>query len=263
MNRKIFSIPSFSSRFGSLALAIGVFCILSGSLGSLYSQTASEREQMDELLKKELGDSGKKAESQTNTPAKPAEKSDSNSTAPSSNPVEERYKPISEGPSLAGILFRIVIILGILCGAAYWILRTLAKSRDSSLPVRGEMSLLGSLNLGTNKQLQIVEVTGQIFVLGVADNGINLISEITDTETKARLKQMKDEFQPPEGGFLVTVLEQIKDLNTRITGKSEDEAETLRPSPGERKEKQRKLKQKLDEIKKERNNLENGLFDIN
>ncbi|TGK05421.1 flagellar biosynthetic protein FliO [Leptospira langatensis] len=263
MNRTFSSISFVSSRFGSLALAIGVFCILSGSIGNLYSQTASEREQMDELLKRELGDTGKKAEPQTSAPAKPEEKADPNASAPSPNPVEERYKPISEGPSLAGILFRIVLILGILCGAAYWALRTLAKSRESSLPVRGEMSLLGSLNLGANKQLQIVEVTGQIFVLGVADNGINLISEITDTETKSRLKQMRDEFQPPEGGFLVTVLEQIKDLNTRITGKSEEEEQTLRPSPGERKEKQRKLKQKLDEIKKERNNLENGLFDIN
>ncbi|PJZ49984.1 flagellar biosynthetic protein FliO [Leptospira saintgironsiae] len=262
MSRIFQTIHSFFSGFGSFALAFGVFCILSGIAGGLYSQ-GSEREQMDEVLKRELGTVDKKTteSSAPSTPKQEEKKETATDSAP--NPVEERYKPISDGPSLAGILFRIVLVLGILCGAAYWVLRTLAKSREGSLPVRGEMNLLGSLNLGTNKQLQIVEVTGQIFVLGVADNGINLISEITDTETKSRLQRMRDEFKPPEGGFLVTALEQLKDLNIRLTGKSEDEEQTLRQTPGERKEKQRKLKEKLDEIKKERNNLENGLFDLN
>ncbi len=264
MNRDFAMTHSLLPRFGSLALAIGVFYILSGYTTSLSAQ-GSEREQMDELLKKELkSESEKKPDSPGATTAteKPNEKpADPGVVAP--NPVEERYKPSSEGPSLAGILFRIVLVLGILCGAAYWILRTIAKTRDSRLPVHGEMNLLGSLVLGTNKQLQIVEVTGQIFVLGVADNGINLISEITDTETKARLQRMKDEFQPPEGGFLVAVLEQLKDLNTKITGKSEEDEPRFVSSPGERKEKQKKLKQKLDEIKKERSDLENGLFDLN
>ncbi|TGL61570.1 flagellar biosynthetic protein FliO [Leptospira sarikeiensis] len=263
MNRFIQTFHSFFSRFGSLALAFGVFCILSGMAEGLYSQ-GSEREQMDEALKRELGTPEKKAAEPNSKETSPKETTKpAVATEPTPNPVEERYKPVSDGPSLAGILFRIVLVLGILCGAAYWILRTLAKSREGALPVRGEMNLLSSLQLGTNKQLQIVEVTGQIFVLGVADNGINLISEITDTETKARLQRMKDEFQPPEGGFLVTVLEQLKDLNIRITGKSEEEEQTISSSPKERKERQKKLKEKLDEIKKERNNLENGLFDLN
>lgn len=219
---------------------------------------------MDELLKQELKSEGEKANPSTEKPVTEKKGEASQEAAnPAPNPVEERYRTSSDGPSLAGILFRIVIVLGILCGAAYWILKTAAKTREARLPVHGEMNLLGSLQLGTNKQLQIVEVTGQIFILGVADNGINLISEITDTETKSRLQRMKDEFQPPEGGFIVSVLEQLKDLNTRITGKQEEEEVSIVSSPAERRERQRKMKQKLDEIKKERTDLENGLFDLN
>lgn len=261
MNRKYISFQPLVFRFGSLALAIGVFCVLSGPLD--LSAQASDRETMDELLKKELKGESSPESSKQNPEAKSDPAKSTGAKQDAQNPIEERYRPVSEGPGLGGILFRIVLVLGILCGAVYWILRTIAASRDSKLPVRGEMNLLGSLILGTNKQLQIVEVTGQIFVLGVADSGISLISEITDPETKSRLQRMKDEFQPPEGGFLVSVLEQIKDLNTRITGKTQSEEPLLKPSPGSRKEKQKKLKQKLDEIKRERNNLENGLFDLN
>ncbi|TGK60123.1 flagellar biosynthetic protein FliO [Leptospira wolffii] len=264
MNRNLPVNQSSGLRLGSLAIAIGVFCVLLGSSNSLFAQ-GSEREKMDELLKQELKSEGQKAATPgEKTSPEPANNTvPSENTAPAPNPIEERYKPSSDGPSLVGILFRIILVLGILCGAAYWILKTAARTREGRLPVQGEMNLLSSLVLGTNKQLQIVEVTGQIFVLGVADNGINLISEIKDPETKARLQRMKDEFQPPEGGFLVTVLEQLKDLNIRITGKSEEEDPQLTSSPSARKERQKKLKQKLDEIKKERNDLENGLFDLN
>ncbi|EPG75740.1 flagellar biosynthesis protein FliO domain protein [Leptospira fainei serovar Hurstbridge str. BUT 6] len=262
MNGKILFYKSLLLRFGSLAFAIGVFCILSGSL-NIHAQ-ATDREAMDELLKKELkGDVPKTDNSEKSEKKIPEAGKETGAQPTAANPVEERYKPVSDGPGLGGILFRIVLVLGILCGGVYWILKTIAASRDAKLPVRGEMNLLSSLLLGPNKQLQIVEVTGQIFVLGVADSGINLISEITDPETKSRLQRMKDEYEPPEGGFLVSVLAQLKDLNTKISGTSRTEETLLKPQPGERKEKQKKLKQKLDEIKRERNNLENGLFDVN
>ncbi|EQA36420.1 flagellar biosynthesis protein FliO domain protein [Leptospira inadai serovar Lyme str. 10] len=261
MNGRILFYKFPLLRFGSLVFAIGVFCVLSGSF-NIHAQT-TDREAMDELLKKELKGDAPKSDAAETSEKKSAETGKETGTSPAVNPVEERYKPVSDGPGLGGILFRIVLVLGILCGGVYWILKTIAASRDAKLPVRDEMNLLSSLLLGPNKQLQIVEVTGQIFVLGVADSGISLISEITDPETKSRLKRMKDEFQPPEGGFLVSVLSQLKDLNTKISGTSTAEETLLKPQPGARKEKQKKLKQKLDEIKRERNNLENGLFDVN
>lgn len=145
--------------------------------------------------------------------------------------------------------------------ALYYILKYVSKNREGRLPVRGEMSLLSSMMLGPNKQLQIVDVSGKLLVLGVADNGINLITEITDTEVKHRILQKKENFQPPEGGFLVTVLEQIKDLNSRISREegSVDSNEKLKAA---REEKRRQARKKLDELKEKTSSLESGLFDL-
>ncbi|PJZ70026.1 flagellar biosynthetic protein FliO [Leptospira perolatii] len=271
MDSRIYLSIHFKSGIRALAISLLVWLAILGSQSVLAQ--SSEREAMDEILQKELkGENAKKPNSPENEAKTSGSENNSGTgnqgknvegtTAELANPVEERYKPISEGPSLIGILFRIVLVLGVLCGAAFWLLRTVSNSREAKLPIKGEMSLLGSLVLGANKQLQIVEVTGQVFILGVADNGISLISEISDPETKAKIQRMKDEYHPPEGGFIVSVLEQLKDLNTRIGGKSVSDAEVSSSVQVERKEKQKKLKQKLDEIKRERDHLEKGLFDL-
>lgn len=123
------------------------------------------------------------------------------------------------------------------------------------------MSLLSSMILGPNKQLQIVEVSGRLLVLGVADHGINLIAEIQDPEVKHRILQKRENFQPPEGGFLVTVLEQIKELNSRISGNQEESSADSNDKAA-REEKRRQARKKLDELKEKTSSLEGGLFDL-
>ncbi|EMK16971.1 flagellar biosynthetic protein FliO [Leptospira kirschneri serovar Bim str. 1051] len=253
---------------------LSILIIFNFTVISLSAQ--SERELMDEALKKELGDFSPKRNSETNSEGKKADaptansstevkstqngtsQSNSSETQQESNPVEERYRPKDEGPGIAGTLLRVVFILGLLCAALYYILKYVSKNREGRLPVRGEMSVLSSLILGPNKQLQIVEISQRLYVLGVADNGINLITEILDPEVKHRILQKKENFQPPEGGFLVTVLEQIKDLNSRISGNTEGP-----PDRGaNREEKRKQARKKLEELKEKTSSLEGGLFDL-
>nr|WP_232371585.1 flagellar biosynthetic protein FliO [Leptospira ainazelensis] len=251
---------------------VSVFLILLVSILSVSTLEAqSERELMDEALKKELGqsptpkeESKKNDSSKTENPStvvKPQENSNS-SEAVETNPVAERYKTTDEGPGIAGTLFRVVFILALLCVGLYYILKYVAKNREGRLPVRGEMNVLSSLMLGPNKQLQIVEVSGRILVLGVADSGINLITEISDPEVRHRILQKKETFDPPEGGFLVTVLEQIKDLNSRISGNQEGPPGGTEKAEAARDEKRRQTRKKLDELKEKTSSLESGLFDL-
>lgn len=250
---------------------VSAFLIVLVSILSLSSLNAqSERELMDEALKKELGQSpASKEESKKNETAKTENPStvvkppaNSGEESAESNPVAERYKTNDEGPGIAGTLFRVVFILALLCVGLYYILKYVAKNREGRLPVRGEMNVLSSLLLGPNKQLQIVEVSGRLLVLGVADNGINLITEISDPEVKHRILQKKETFDPPEGGFLVTVLEQIKDLNSRISGNQEGPPGGTEKTEAARDEKRRQTRKKLDELKEKTSSLESGLFDL-
>ncbi|MBW0434480.1 flagellar biosynthetic protein FliO [Leptospira yasudae] len=268
-------LESFPANGRKAAFLLSVFLIFSFAFASLQAQ--SERELMDEALKKELGQSGQSASSKdekkngesSGTEKKSdasanssSEKTNTGGTSTEPNPVEERYRPSDDGPGIAGTLFRVVFILGLLCAALYYILKYVSKNREGRLPVRGEMNVLSSLMLGPNKQLQIVEVSGRLLVLGVADNGINLITEIEDPEVKHRILQKKESFQPPEGGFLVTVLEQIKDLNSRISGTQEGPPDTSEKGGAAREEKRRQARKKLDELKEKTSSLESGLFDL-
>ncbi|WP_174222468.1 flagellar biosynthetic protein FliO [Leptospira mayottensis] len=249
-----------------------VLIIFNFTVVSLAAQ--SERELMDEALKKELGRSSTKDEnknletnsdvkktdsSKAEAPSAEVKSSPNNSAETETNPVAERYKTQDEGPGIAGTLFRVVFILGLLCVALYYILKYVSKNREGRLPVRGEMTLLSSMMLGPNKQIQIVDVSGKLLVLGVADNGVNLITEITDIEVKHRILQKKENFQPPEGGFLVTVLEQIKDLNSRVSVSGEESNEKMKAA---REEKRKQARKKLDELKEKTSSLESGLFDL-
>ncbi|WP_245667248.1 flagellar biosynthetic protein FliO [Leptospira tipperaryensis] len=249
---------------------VSVFLILLVSTLFLTSiQAQSERELMDEALKKELGqppaskeESKKNDSSKTENPSAVVKPPANSGESAETNPVAERYKTSDEGPGIAGTLFRVVFILALLCVGLYYILKYVAKNREGRLPVRGEMNVLSSLMLGPNKQLQIVEVSGRLLVLGVADNGINLITEISDPEVKHRILQKKETFDPPEGGFLVTVLEQIKDLNSRISGNQEGPPGGTEKTEAARDEKRRQTRKKLDELKEKTSSLESGLFDL-
>ncbi|XDD48995.1 flagellar biosynthetic protein FliO [Leptospira sp. WS92.C1] len=242
--------------------------LIAFSLSFVSPSAQSERELMDEALKKELGqppvskDEKKNGDSQSKENPSTVVKPSENTTGTEVNPVEERYRTKDDGPRIAGTLLRVVFILGLLCVGLYYILKYIAKNREGRHPVRGEMNVLSSLMLAPNKQLQIVEISGQLLVLGVADNAINLITEIVDPEVKHRILQKKETFQPPEGGFLVTVLEQIKDLNSRISGNQEGPPGDTEAGGAAREEKRKQTRKKLDELKEKTSSLESGLFDL-
>jgi flagellar protein FliO/FliZ len=77
------------------------------------------------------------------------------------------------------------------------------------------MSVLSSLPIAPNKQIQIVDVAGKLLVLGVADSGVNYITEITSLEDKNRILKLKQEFEPSQDNFMVTLLESLKDLSPK------------------------------------------------
>jgi flagellar protein FliO/FliZ len=107
------------------------------------------------------------------------------------------------------------------------------------------MSVLSSLPIAPNKQIQIVDVAGKLLVLGVADSGVNYITEITSLEDKNRILKLKQEFEPSQDNFMVTLLESLKDLSpksltNRLDG-SQDESKYIDDTEIEALEQKHKL----------------------
>lgn len=208
-----------------------VWILFIGFMGSLSLNAQENRKDMDLLLQKELGiEPKRKVEPELNP--KPdgtlREKTPNTSVldknrenlgnreGEEANPVLERYATADDSGSTAWLLVKIILVFGGLTFVMVYILKVMSRTKNSRYPVRDAISILSSLAVGTNKQIQIVEVADKLLVVGVADSGISLLTEITSIDEKHRLLRKKEEFQPSQENFLVTLLESFKELSPTI-----------------------------------------------
>jgi flagellar protein FliO/FliZ len=210
-----------------------LFVLLVPAWATLYSDENKDKAELDSLLQKELGvspTSPSKQNKNTDTSKNENISSDKeNVTKPSSeateeNLIQDRYSDSESSSSTAWLLIKVILVFGGLTAAMIFILRVMSKSRDSRFPVKGVMSILSSLPIATNKQIQIVDVAGRLLVLGVADSGVNFLTEITAIEEKNRILKMKEEFEPSQENFLVNLLESLKDFKPSSLGNRFDSA---------------------------------------
>lgn len=240
-----------------------------------FSQNTGE--DMDRILQKELGldpdqleqkksspnsDGSKTGNRETNNPKSDKPKSDnpksdreepnnqnsgSDTDREASNPVRDRYGSEEDSSGTIWILLKVILVFGGLTLVMVYILKVMARTRNSRFPVQGVMSILSSMPLGTNKQIQLVEVSDRLLVLGVADQSINLIAEITDMEEKSRILKQKEEFDPVQENFLVTLLETLKDF--RPSPQSDKEKEFSHSDDEEILELERKHQMTIERLK--------------
>jgi flagellar protein FliO/FliZ len=193
------------------------FLFLVISWASIYSQ--EKREDMDILLQKELG-----IEANSPKTEKPSESKETTETN-EKNPILERYAQEEDDTSTVWLLLKIILVFGGLTLVMVYILKVMSRTRSSRYPVRDAISILSSVPIGTNKQIQIIEVANRMLVVGVGDSSVNLLTEITSIEDKARLLKQKENFIPTQENFLVTLLESLKDLAPSSIGKGHDSEE--------------------------------------
>ncbi len=87
-------------------------------------------------------------------------------------------------------LIRMVLILAIVVVLIYAVFYLLKRSSKGRMQASEIIKVLGSRSISGNKSLHLIEIGRQIFLVGSGDNGINLVSEISDKESidEIRLK---------------------------------------------------------------------------
>jgi flagellar protein FliO/FliZ len=85
-------------------------------------------------------------------------------------------------------LMRMVLVLAIVVGMIYGVYFLLKRSRKAQEEQSSFISVLSSQSLPGGKQLHIIDVAGQVYLLGAGDAGINLITEIADKPTIDELR---------------------------------------------------------------------------
>ena len=242
---------SMCLKFNAFAklLVVNIVFVLVVGFSGLY---AGERDEMDQILQKELGTDPTKQTLEDNS-KKPQDKKKE-----PVNPVEERYRVEEEPTSLLWTLVKVILVFGILTASMYYVLRFISKNRQNMYPVKDMMRVLASLPLAPNKQIQIVDVAGMLLVVGVSDGSVNLIKEIESNDIKEKIYHSKETHEPQSENFLEVFMGTFKNLDfknpiskNQATPENRDEEEIMDEI------KFRQL-ERLEKLKNERANLSGG-----
>jgi len=116
-----------------------------------------------------------------------------------------------EQPSVFWQFVRTLITLAFLLGIFYAIFRLYKFKRELPAQNFSAVTSIYEYPLGTNQRLQIIEIAGRLMILGVSENSIQLISEITDKYTIDRIKlDCAEDNKQPRADFLTELSRAIK-----------------------------------------------------
>jgi flagellar protein FliO/FliZ len=112
-----------------------------------------------------------------------------------------REAPAPTGPLVSSWDFvRMLLILGAVVGVIYLLFYLLKRGFRRQLPQNDLIRVLGSRTLSGNRALHLVEMGRSVFLVGAAESGISLISEIKDQETLDRIRiQSAETIRMPQG----------------------------------------------------------------
>lgn len=116
-----------------------------------------------------------------------------------------------EQPSVFWQFVRTLLTLALLLAIFYGIFRLYKFRRELPSQNFSAVSSLYEYPLGPNQRLQILEIAGRLMILGVSEQSIQLISEVTDKYTIDRIKlDCAEDSRAPRADFLTELSRAIK-----------------------------------------------------
>lgn len=198
--------PAAGMRIFFIFLILGLF-LFSGSFG-IYNAFAQ--------------DAGEKTEKSESLDGKVEQKKEPE-RAPGEGFGEEDFRPKVEDESMGWLMFRMIFVLGLLAAGFYMFVRFIQQKSGIQISGQNVIQVLSVSPLGPGKTLHVVDMAGKVFLLGVSENNINLLTEIKDKDEIDRIRLMSSRSAPVSGrGFQEILTEQIGKAFTLVTGKKDD-----------------------------------------
>lgn len=86
------------------------------------------------------------------------------------------------------MVLRTVAVMGVIIIGIYFLFRLLIKKKKKLVTDSEVVKVLATFPLAANRIIQVVDIGGQVLVLGVSDSSINLITELQDQEVIDRIR---------------------------------------------------------------------------
>jgi len=119
-------------------------------------------------------------------------------------------------------MMRTLLVLGLLAAGFYMFVRFIQQKSGIQLTGQSVVQVLSVVPLGQGKTLHVVDMAGKVYLLGVSDNNINLLTEVKDRDEIDRIRLLSSTSSSLQGkGFQEIVMEQIGKAVTLINQKRE------------------------------------------
>ena len=86
------------------------------------------------------------------------------------------------------MILRTIAVMGVIIVGIYFLFRLLIKKKSKLVTDSEVIKVLATYPLAANRIIQVVDIGGQVLVLGVSDSSINLITELQDQEVIDRVR---------------------------------------------------------------------------
>lgn len=118
-------------------------------------------------------------------------------------------------------ILKLVLSLGLIAFLAVGLIRWLSKR--SQVAQKGAVQVVAARQLAPNKSIQVVDVQGRVFVLGVGDD-VTLLADLSNGLAVETGRTAPDSDTQPFGAMLAESLQSLRD---RHKGAADEERTTL------------------------------------
>ena len=98
----------------------------------------------------------------------------------------------SNSTSTVGLVLRMIVVLALVLVCVYALMAFMKKSSGTADTDDSFLRKVSQVSLAPGKSVQIVTVLDHAYIVGVSDNAVNLIGEITDKEIVDSMNLMAD-----------------------------------------------------------------------
>ncbi len=145
------------------------------------------------------------AQSQNGQTSGTAVQADGSGTAADNNAVpgtgfgEGDFGPqVDEGSAFWEII-KVLFVLLLFGGGFYFFYRFISQKVGLNISGQEAIRTLSMVPVGPNKTLQIIDVAGKVFLIGVTDSSINMITEIREKDDIDRIRLLSSRSTPVQG----------------------------------------------------------------
>lgn len=122
-----------------------------------------------------------------------------NNAVPGTGFGEGDFGPQEPEGSAFWEFIKVIFVLLLFGGGFYFFYRFISQKVGLNIAGQEAIRTLSMVPVGPNKTLQIIDVAGKVFLIGVTDSSINMITEIKEKDDIDRIRLLSSRSTPVQG----------------------------------------------------------------